>query len=254
MARALGISGAFLAAAICASGCGSGSSSTSSQAAAGTSRATEAPGSIGKARAIAYAHQVNLIAADVPGSRVISQEREAKAPSAAAQEFARCAGAASPERQVADIQSATFVLGRPIEATRVRSSIEVFPTASLAAHNYAAIRSARGRACLARLLPQAVQSTPTRRARLLGPTTVSFLPSLLPPGQKSFGVRLQTTVIATSSLGKQIRLAVFLDAFDLHSGPVEITLQATSTAHPVPAATERRLLSVLYGRAEANNL
>jgi len=43
------------------------------------------------------------------------------------------------------------------------------------------------------------------------------------------------------------------DFFAFIVGSTVITLNATGDPHPVPAATERRLLSLLYSRAEAHN-
>ena len=43
------------------------------------------------------------------------------------------------------------------------------------------------------------------------------------------------------------------DFFAFVVGSTVITLNATGDPHPVPAATERRLLSLLYSRAEAHN-
>jgi hypothetical protein len=135
---------------------------------------------------------------------------------------------------------------------RVKSSVEVMPTAALAAQNYAAIRSARGHACLARQLTQILQKTATGPASFEH-ATVTSLPNLLSTGQESFGVRVTMTLIATVR-GKQIRLPLYLDLFDVLAGPAEVNMSAGASPHPAPTATERRLLSLLYSRAETHKL
>jgi hypothetical protein len=66
-------------------------------------------------------------------------------------------------------------------------------------------------------------------------------------------VRVSTTLIAIVR-GKQVRLPIYLDFFDLLAGPAEVNMSARSVAHPPPKAIERRLLSLLYARAETHKL
>ena len=234
-------------------GCGSsGSSTTTTTTDAQSGRASTAVGQISKKQAIAYAHEVNLVAADVPGAVVGLEERESGAPSRESAEFARCAGAVNPDRRVVDVKSATFRIGRGTAATQVKSSVEVMPTAALAARNYAAARSPRGHTCLAQALPRVVQGATPLGARA-GTATASFLPDLLPPGQESFGVRITTSLTRIVG-GKQVRLPVYLDIFELLAGPAEVGLSATSASRPASSTTERRLLSLLYSRAQEHKL
>lgn len=235
----------FAAAAVLAGGCGSShNASVTSTSAAGTA--------ISKAQAIAYAQEVNLVAADIPGATVRSQEHESGEARTAGVEFARCAGGVSPRLRVANIDSARFRIGKKTRSTQVKSSVEVMPTAALAAQNYSALGSARGRACLAHLLAHVLDGASTGRARF-GPATTSLLPNLLATGKESFGLRVTTTVIAIVR-GKQVSLPVYRDVFDLLAGPAEVNMSATGIAHPPPKATERRLLSLLYTRAETHKL
>ena len=133
-----------------------------------------------------------------------------------------------------------------------KSSVEVMPTAALAARNYAAARSPRGHTCLAQALPRVVQGATPLGARA-GTATASFLPDLLPPGQESFGVRITTSLTRIVG-GKQVRLPVYLDIFELLAGPAEVGLSATSASRPASSTTERRLLSLLYSRAQEHKL
>jgi hypothetical protein len=226
-----------------AAGCGSsgGSSTSSGSLIAGTS--------ITKARAVAYAQAVNLGAADLPGSSIIKAEGERKAPTTAGVEFERCAGGVNPERRIVDIHSPSFSVASAGEGGRVRSAVEVMPTAALAARNNAVARSARGRACLARSLPE--QSTGQLRH---GPVSISSLPNLLPGAAGSFGLRLTTTVTGRNLRGGQIRTRVYMDVFGFVSGPAQISLTALGVSRPVPSATEQHLLPLLFSRAREHKL
>jgi hypothetical protein len=226
-----------------AAGCGSsgGSSASSGSPIAGTS--------ITKARAVAYAQAVNLGAADVPGSSIIKAEGEGKAPTVTGVEFERCAGGVSPERRIVDIHSSSFRVANTSKRGRVKSAVEVMPTAALAARNNAVARSARGRACLARALPE--QSTGPLR---YGPVSVTSLPNLLPGADGSFSLRLTTTVIGRNLRGGEIRTRVYIDEFGFLSGPAEISLTAFGISRPVPSATEQHLLPLLFSRAREHKL
>jgi hypothetical protein len=230
-------------------GCGG----TSSASGTGTqsSGAAGAGAELSKAQATAYARMVNLDAIDVPGAVVRSQERESGAPSQEGVRFARCAGAVNPNRRIVNVKSPTYV-ERGGEPTQLKSSVEVMPSATLAARNYAAVRTARGHACLVRVLPLVLGGA-TARSGGFGPATISFLPDLLPSGEESFGVRV-TTSRTTILAGKQTRVPVYLDIFEILAGPAEVGLSATSLSQPPSSTTERRLLSLLYDRAQAHKL
>jgi hypothetical protein len=258
--RTIALMAAVTATGALAAGCGSGGGSStgsgSGSSAAGAPAAGSAPiagTSIAKARAVAYAHAVNLGAADVPASSVVKPEGEAKAPTAAGVEFARCTGGVNPERRIADIHSPTFRITGTYERERVRSGVEVMPTAALAAQSNTATRSVRGRACLARLL---ARTSAERGVEALphGPISVSSLPNQLPGADGSFGLRIATTAIGRSLQGAQTRTHVYTDLFGFVSGAAEINLTATGIARPVPSATEQRLLSLLFSRAQAHKL
>ena len=232
-----------------AAGCGSsgGSSASSGSPIAGTS--------ITKAQAVAYAQAVNLGAADVPRSSIIKAEGEGKAPTVAGVEFERCAGGVSPELRIVDIHSPTFRSGSAgtRERGRVKSAVDVMPTAALVARNNAAARSARGRACLARFLARALPEQSTGPLRH-GPVSVTSLPNLMPGADGSFGLRLTTTVIGRNLRGGEIRTRVYIDEFGFVSGPAEITLTAFGVSRPVPSATEQHLLPLLFSRAREHKL
>jgi hypothetical protein len=47
---------------------------------------------------------------------------------------------------------------------------------------------------------------------------------------------------------------IYSDALGFVYGPAEVSLYATGVGTPVASATERHLLSLLYGRAKAHKL
>jgi len=249
--RTIGMTLLFSVSCTAVFGCGS-SQSTATVAAAGT--AADNAVSIAKAHARAYARQVNLTQTDVPGAEVIADEEESGPPSQKASEVARCAGAVLPDRRIADIKSSTLRIGTVVdEATRVKSSIEVQPSAAIAARNYAALQSARDRTCIARDLPQLADGAGTAHAHI-GPTTVSVLPRLLPEGQNAFGFRVETTIAGASPTGKQRREVLYLDDYGFVAGRAEVSLNDVRASRPPPTALERHLLTVLYSRAKAHKL
>jgi hypothetical protein len=230
---------------------GCGGSSSASGTGTQSSGSAGAGAEVSKAQATAYARTVNLDAIDVPGAVVRSQERESDAPSQESVRFARCAGAVNPNRRIVNVKSPTFI-ERGAEPTQLKSSVEVMPSAALAARNYAAVRTTRGHACLVRVLPLVLGGA-TARSGGFGPATISFLPDLLPSGEESFGVRV-TTSRTTILAGKQASVPVYLDIFEILAGSAEVGLSATSLSQPPNSTTERRLLSLLYDRAQAHKL
>lgn len=231
---------------ILAAGCGNSSTTTSPTSSAPSSTRTSA-----KARATAFAHAVNLVAADVPGMSLIGVEGEAAAPKQAAVQAAQCAGAASPEQRISKIHSAAFTHFNP--HIRIRSAVEVLPSVAVAAHNNTAERSARGRACLVRFLGQTLPAQTVQPARY-GQISVSSLPNLLPGAQGSFGLRLRTTLTTRELGGRPAKVPIYLDEYGFISGPAEINLTATGFSTPVPVKTEQRLLTLLYSRTQAHKL
>jgi hypothetical protein len=240
---------------IVAAGCGGAgkSSSTSATQGSGSTHTAVAAGPITRARAVAYAQAVNLMAADVPGAKITKPEHQSAAPSPASVQYTRCAGGVSPARKVADIDSATFRTGTGLAGSRVKSSVTVLPSAALATRNFAAARSPQGRRCLATLLPQALENNPKTRGHFAG-TSTSALPSPLPTGTQSFGVRVATTFTSKSAAGRAIQLPIYIDEFVLLAGAAEVNLSAFSLTGPVPTAGLGHLLSLLNGRAQANKL
>jgi hypothetical protein len=246
----------IVATGLLAGGCGSSKQARTD--ASSTSHGTSiAAASRAKAQATGFAHMVNLVGTDVPQMRLTAPERERKRPTRSAEEVERCAAGTVPERTVL-IRSATFRSENgpergalEPEVEQVRSAVEVMPTAALAVHGNALARSARARLCLKRALARSSEaSAPLRR----GAISVSSLPSPLPGVPGSFGLRIASTVAATPLGARPGREHVYMDRFAFVVGAAEIKLTATGAPRPVPTATERRLVALLYNRAKAHRL
>ncbi len=76
------------------------------------------------------------------------------------------------------------------------------------------------------------------------------MPITLPGVTQSF---LRTKVVPLLR-GGRLRIHIYHDVFTFVYGPAEIELEATGFSHPVPSATEQRLLLLLLDRAKASKL
>jgi hypothetical protein len=204
-----------------------------------------------KAQATAYAHAVNLRAADLPAMSASSAEGEGKAPGSKDRALARCARGVSPDLRIVDIHSATFSSTSEGEHEGIHSDVEVMPTPTLAARHNAAQLSRRGIACLKRfiLLPR---DKPGSRLHY-GPVTVSP-PSQLPGVSGGFTIEFTTTIVGVPTQVEPTPPHVYIDAAGFVSGAAEVAITAIGFPKPVPAEVEQRLLSLLYSRAQAHEL
>jgi hypothetical protein len=209
-------------------------------------------GRVTRARAIAYAHTVNLRAGDVPGMTVVVPGGEVTAPTRAAAEFASCSGGVNPALRIIKLQSPVFSAGDPRQAQTLESTVEVWPTAAVAARNNAAYLSSRGRACFARSLEALHNHVNKQHPGQLqyGPLTVTIVASPLPGVSHSF----LRTIAYPLIRGGRTRLYVYHDNFWFIAGPAEVEMDATGFSKPVPTRTEERLLLLLLHRAKAKNL
>jgi hypothetical protein len=217
-------------------GCG-GSTHASS-----TSASVSANAPITTARAAAYAKAVNLEPTDLPGMSVQSSEDDAP-PGPLGGEAARCAGAVNPNLMVARIRSANFS-GAAHEL--IRSEVIVWPSAALATRDRVVGRSRRALLCAQRLISREFAQRIGVKSHV-GQARVSRL-APLPGIPGSFGIRIETPLLGAHTGSN------YVDAVAFVHGRSSVTLYATGILRPVPAATERRLLSLLYSRAEAHKL
>lgn len=208
-------------------------------------------GPVTKAEATAYAHAVNLGAADVPAMVSVSPEGENQ--ERASNSEAVCGVRGRRVENVVDIQSPQFKSGEGFKLTEVRSEVEVMPTAvaeSKLAEEQAALGKPRVRTCLKRRfehdLARSVHGRSTRGVRtLLGRTNISVLHPTIP---HSLGFRIVVHVTYVVH-GSRIRVRIYADGFSFFVGPAEVSLSTISFSSPVP--TEQQLLSALYSRATA---
>jgi hypothetical protein len=206
-----------------------------------------------RASATAYAHAVNLRAADVPEmSGAGSAEGEPpQTPSSqrSSSAFSRCFGGVSANARLVKIHSPEFSVGRAAQSQIVRSTVEVWPTAALAVRNNAAYFSSRGQRCFLRYLQAARLQLKRRAAKLqLGPLRVATVAAPLPGTTDG---RLRTI---DDTRNGHVRIHIYHDIFTFIIGPAEIELEATGFSKPIPTATEERLLSLLLKRAKASTL
>ena len=205
---------------------------------------------ITKRRVLSYAHAINLRAADVSGMIVDgAPEHETPGTSREGSEIAQCTGFDGEKRQVADIQSSTYIDGASLERTAVSSDVSVLSGAAFAAREAADLQSPHGRACIKQFFWwRAVESGPP-------PSAVHVSTSLLPPQavgtDRVFTLRVTVTFPVA---GSGLIVPRYFDFFWFVSGPAEIVLSAYGVSGPVSSSTERRLLSLLLSRAAANRL
>jgi hypothetical protein len=232
IAAALGIPG--LAACVVA-GCGG----------AGSAATTSSSAPVTRPQAVAYAHAVNLQAADLPDLRVSTLERAAKIEPHEGV-FARCVGESDPRREIAKFKSATFKY--PASFGQLESSVTVQPTQALALSNFRAALQPRLLTCLKNLLPVALAGKAERTIRY-GPVNIARLSGL--PVPETTGVSIRTSVIAPRL---PYPVPVYVDEFGFTAGRAEIALTTEGAPKPIPAEVEGRLLSLLYSRAKAHKL
>jgi len=247
---ALVLSGATLLAA-CGKG---GSASTASRSpAAGFPHTATTRGSPTRAQALAWAHAVNLTAADVPGFTATPKEHSETASERRLKpELVSCAGARGSrallrsQSTLAEAGSPDFELHHGILDLTVSSEVSVDKTDAEAAATLTAVHSARLRACFTRYLSQLLKSQ-----RYGGAVTGVSIASGTPPASGTtggFGWR----VTATFSI-HGIRLSFYLDILGFVYGPAQVTLTSSGTVRPFPASAQEELFSTLLTRARAHH-
>jgi hypothetical protein len=219
-----------------------------------------------KAQAIAYAHAVNLRVADVPGlvgSRPRTEIRSG--PFGAVME--KCDGGAARAGEVIGVLSESFernnkrhngLLFRdsllPIES--VQSTVYLTRSSALASHEFAIADSARARACLKSLNVSENHATKREGATAEEPLFTDIeVAALTSPlhAVRVYGLRVTANSTLESS-GTTGHSNYYEDFLGFVIGPAVITLHTKGDPRPFPSATEGRLLSLLYSRAEAYKL
>jgi hypothetical protein len=196
-----------------------------------------------RAQAIAFAHAVNLTAADVPGATASANTERPE------REAVRC-GTLGREHEVADVKSLKLTRGNGLETEEISSDVTVRTSARLAARNVQATRNASVRACVARVLRRRLARRGFRGVHL-GELQLSYLPVSASGSDVSGGIR---AVMALSSPQRAISVPIYVDALAFTRGPAEISVVAVSATQPVPETTEHQLVELLASRASAHRV
>ncbi len=216
-------------------------------------------GPVSESHAIAYANAINLRPSDVHGlvGSTLPLRRETKyGPLGSLGE--RCAGGVDAPEEVFGVLSQRFVRSeehqssfRPIES--VFSAVYLLRSDAMAAQEVSVFASARARSCLKRDNYDQVSTTGAKSEPLF--TDVKIAPLSLPAGSVSAHGHRVTAVEAAFLEAPHVRGRpnYYEDFVGFSVGQAVITLHATGSTQPFPAATEQRLLSLLYRRAKESS-
>jgi hypothetical protein len=200
------------------------------------------PGSKVSAATFDLGEAINLRRSDIPAMRQLVPEGENKGLAPAKR---KCGRVPSLFEEPGGFHSPTFTQGAGPQAEVVRSAVLLAPSAAAAAHRLAANASASFLACFERYL----QSNARHLSATPPAISVSALPFPLPGVSESLGFR----ITRRPSHQAAEPAPTYTDVLEFASGRVAVALTAIRASQP-PAATDRRLLSLLLGRARANEL
>jgi hypothetical protein len=241
------------------SACGKGSYTGAGGSASGATATATHRASPGRspthAQALAFAHIVNLTAADVPGfTPSHKQNSESAAERRLQGQLRSCEGAAGAralrrsQGTLAEASSPNFELHRGVLALTVSSEVSVAHTSAQAAATLAAIRSPRLRACFSRYLSSLLKSQHYPGATVLGVSIAAGKPPA-PGTSGGFGWRV------TATLGvRGVHISFYFDILGFVDGPSQVTLTSSGTVRPFPAGAQEQLYSELLTRARAHSL
>jgi hypothetical protein len=248
--RSAGIWLALFATSGALAGCGA---TTHASVGRTTAALTRQPAKITKAQAKAFAHAVNLRAADLPNMQVTGAEHREARVQEIDHAFASCLGSTKPLDYLARIHSPKFTsetegefeyewIGSRIEVRRTAASAQASDTRLLAPH---------GLSCVRRFVSTAFKP---HGAIGYAPVEVTRLSTALPGVAGSFGFRFKTAIVSLSYLPQPVHFPIYVDLFGFAAGAAEISLVAVGAPEPVPTEADQRLAELLYSRASANPL
>ena len=249
MVRRLASAGALLALCGSLAGCASGTSHGGHARVGRTSTRAHSGAPPTRAQAMAFAHAVNLTAADVPGFTATSRhEAETQREKRLQRRLRECAGPVHLGDALVEQRSASFELKRAIIDLGVSSEVAVARTAALAAGELAAIHEQRVRECFSRYLDMLLEGERLGGARRGHVSIASGTPPA-PGAGGSFGWR----IIATFTTDR-IKLSLYVDILGFVLGPARVTLVSSGALRPFPAELQQRLYTELLNRAKARSL
>jgi hypothetical protein len=207
---------------------------------------------ITKAQAVVFAYAVNLTAADIPEATAVPGDSEGDQRRREQRELTRCVGveAARHEHDIAQVDSPRLRRGRGLAREEMISTIAVLSNPRSAVKEIASLHTARGRACVVRVIrsqPAGKNTGWVRSARIV----VSSLPAHARGAEASVGFRVEATLPLRRT---RAPIPYYQDEYTFVLGPAAITLQTASFIQPVADVTEQQLLSLLLGRARAHVL
>jgi hypothetical protein len=242
---------ALVMTAILLAGCGSGNHASSNSATLGASTHLTNP------ETVAYAHVVNLRAADAPGLVPAARQKEGTGIFLGRCERPAGSGEAVGIPSQAFRQNLEHPKGSgtlsiyPEES--VRSAVYTTTSSTLAAHAVAVAIGTVGQACLRQsfLAGGGIVSSESGQEPVFTKSIVSELH--IPVGRVQIQGMRASASLAADMANAPNRQPYYEDVLGFSSGPHEIFLKVTSSPRD-PTATDRRLLTLLYSRAEAHKL
>jgi len=232
---------ALAAIAMLVAGCSGSTYASSTGAPVGDKPFSSAP-------AIAYARAVNLSAPDVPRLQAALRKPRAETtdgPFGAAMDG--CETTAARGGVDFAISSQRFVhLTSPLQS--VGSGVYYFKSEALAREYLTVAHSPRFAACVKTVASNGAKAVTREGSKVAEPMFIDPHLSALPvslPGVHTYGLRLA----ARSPLVARGGPEAYTDFLSFVKGDAVITLTAIGQSHPFPAGSERRLLSLLYTRA-----
>lgn len=214
---------------------------------------------VAKPLAIRYARAVNIRRTDVPGMSVYVAAFETKN----GPPYSACTTSIDARDRVVASESPWLLRAKRKLTSPVRSTIPVPPIEGvhsvvyimrepvIASHNVASGRQPRAPECLTRLRTKETLGRLIDREPYKLGISASAIPFPL-AGVAGYGLRVQGT-LAAALYHLKMRPTYYEDTFGFAVGPAEIVLVFAGVERPFPAAEERRLLSLLYGRAKAHS-
>lgn len=197
------------------------------------------------ARAAAFAHAVQLTAADVPGAHAAPHS---KTPAAREREASHCGGRTQPV--IGGARSQELQRGHGLDRESLSSSVEVLRSAKSVERDLSYVQTSGGLHCYERVLGRSLQEEAQPDIKLLGVRVAPLEVSVAGAGRAK-GIRILARV-GVPGAGTVVPL--YVDALSMPYGPAEIDLYGTSFVQPVAERTEQELLSLLHQRARTRRL
>jgi hypothetical protein len=201
---------------------------------------------ITRADANAIATAISVRHSDLPSLKQESNPTTAHEKALSAQ-ATRCAGGVPVSKAYANTQSDLFVSSG--QAVTIASGVEILPSASLVAQDFAAIQRSRALTCLLSEYQAAIGPSLSSGQKLIS-SRASRLPPALSGGEDNFAIRM-TFVVAAKQGSTTVNVPVYLDELGFADGQAEISLELQTTLNTPAASLEQRLMRVLVARAQS---